>query len=87
MNMHDDTFDNVKQFQFYQDTKGVAILKIVPAKRYQPKDRKRISINLNKKFYGRLEFTVQETKSISLTKRGKALIVDQHISSWENIIN
>lgn len=81
MNMHDDTFANVRQFQFFQDTPGKAILKIVPADAFTPADRDRMVANLTAKFDGQIEFSVQKVDRINLTSRAKAVYVDQHIAS------
>ncbi len=79
VNAHDDTFDHVRQFQFYQDTPGKAVLKIIPASTFREEDIATMQINLGRKFDGRLHFNIQEVKTISLSKRGKAIFVDQHI--------
>jgi phenylacetate-CoA ligase len=81
MNMHDDTFDHVRQFQFYQDTPGRGILKIVPAINFDQADSLRIRVNLQKKFAGRFDFTIELCKEIPLSTRGKAIYVDQRITS------
>jgi phenylacetate-CoA ligase len=81
LNMHDDTFDNVRQFQFYQDTPGRGILRIVPAGPFDEEDRRRICRNFGKKFDGRFHFEIELRESIPLSPRGKAIFVDQHIPS------
>lgn len=80
VNMHDDTFDNVQQYQFFQDTPGRGILRIIPANSYSDRDRLLILNNLGKKFGDRIEFNVQVVDKIELSKRGKAVFVEQHIS-------
>ncbi len=79
LNMHDDTFDNVRQFQFYQDQPGVAELKIVPAGRFTDTDQVRIQENMGRKFDDRLNFTIRVVEEIKLTRMGKSVYVDQHI--------
>jgi len=79
MNMHDDTFLNVRRFQFYQDTPGRAILRIVPAEPFCERDKQRITTNLNRKLDGQVRFTIQLTDDIPLTDRGKTIYVDQRI--------
>ncbi len=80
VNMHDDTFQRVRQFQFYQDTPGQAVLRIVPTDGFGRDDYRRILTNLGKKFDGRLEFTIELRTAITLSPRGKAIYVDQHIN-------
>lgn len=79
INMHDDTFDHVRQFQFYQDTPGEAILKIVPAPKFQDKNIAAMQTNLGHKFNEHLQFVVKVVENIPLSKRGKAIFVDQRI--------
>jgi phenylacetate-CoA ligase len=83
VNVHDDTFENVLQFQFYQDTPGRALLRIVPTPGFGEKDQQRIRQNLGRKFDNRLEFEICMTDSISLSKSGKAIYVDQQIQSGD----
>lgn len=79
LNMHDNTFDGVVQFQFFQDTPGKATLRIVPGVGYSEQDGKRILRNLNRKLEGRIQVDIALTNSIPLTPNGKAIYVDQHI--------
>jgi len=79
LNMHDDTFDHVQQFQFRQDTPGRAILRIVPADGFDDSDRRRIIKNLSRKLDGQIELEIELTDSIQLSPRGKAIFVDQRI--------
>jgi phenylacetate-CoA ligase len=81
LNMHDDTFDRVRQFQFRQDEPGKAVLKVVPAKGFDDACCRRIQQNLGRKLDGRLDFTIDLVESIPLSARGKAIYVDQRISS------
>ena len=77
--MHDDTFVNVRQIQFYQDTPGKAVLRIVANNSFGTKDCERIKRNLGQKFDKKLEFSIELTESIPLSARGKAVYVDQQI--------
>lgn len=79
INMHDDTFAQVCQFQFYQDTPGLALLRIVPAAGFGEQDRERILRNLNQKLDRRLQVSIDITDSIPLTARGKGIYVVQQI--------
>jgi phenylacetate-CoA ligase len=81
LNMHDDTFDRVVRFQFYQDRPGRAVLRLVPAAGFSASDRERIEQNLARKIDGRLQLTFQIVESIELSARGKAIYVDQRIPS------
>jgi len=79
LNMHDDTFLHVRQFQFMQERPGQAVLRIVPANGFGEDDADRIHRNLGRKLDCRLTFTIELTKAIPLSARGKAIYVDQRI--------
>lgn len=79
LNMHDDTFDRVRQFQFAQSEPGRATLRIVPAGGFGDDDEERIRRSLNRKLEGRLSFDVRRVAAIPLTRSGKCTYVDQRI--------
>jgi phenylacetate-CoA ligase len=79
LNMHDDTFMHVRQFQFMQETLGRAVLRIVPANGFGEDDAKRIHRNLGRKLDRQLAFTIELTEAIPLSPRGKVIYVDQRI--------
>lgn len=81
LNMHDNTFANVRQFQFFQDAPGTAELRVIPAVGFGEADEDRILRSLQRKFDGRLNFTIQLVESIPLSPMGKAIYVDQRIAS------
>lgn len=80
VNMHDDTFIRVMQFQFLQEEAGQAVVRIVPAEGFCEHDRDRIQRNLGHKLNGRLTLTVELTEAIPLSPRGKATYVEQRIA-------
>ncbi len=79
LNMHDDTFLNVRQFQFMQETPGRAILKIVPGTGFSNKSAERIYHNLGCKLNGQLTLGIELVDEISLSPCAKAIYVDQRI--------
>ena len=79
LNLHDDTFLHVRQFQFRQEAPGRAVLCIVPAAGFGEADARRIQRNLGHKLDGRLTFTIECVDVIPLSTRGKAIYVDQRI--------
>jgi phenylacetate-CoA ligase len=81
VNVHDDTFDRVLHFQFYQDTPGRSVLRIVPAKGFRQADRDQIHSRINRKLYQRLEVDLELVDSIPLTRSGKTIYVDQRIET------
>ena len=79
LNMHDDTFLHVRQFQFRQDAPGRAVLRVVPAEGFGDGDQQRIQRNFGQKLDGQVVFAVELVESIPLSPRGKAIYVDQRI--------
>lgn len=81
VNMHDDTFDRVRRFQFHQKTAGHAVLRIVPGEGFGDADLKRIRLHLGRKLNGRLTFDTVVCEDIPLTSRGKATYVLQEMDT------
>ena len=79
LNMHDDTFFHVRQFQFMQETPGQTVLRIVPADGFGEEDISQIHRNLGRKLDDRLTFTIEIVEAIPLSARGKAIYVDQRV--------
>lgn len=79
VNMHDDTFDDVLQYQFYQDTPGVAVIKIKTGKDFLDEHKQRIINNIGIKLKHRVKVSVKIVDKIPLTERGKSIFVDQQI--------
>jgi len=79
LNMHDDTFDRVRQFQFAQSQPGAATLRIVPALGFSEADERRITQRLQTKLDGRIDVRIEPCDEIRLTSRGKSIYVDQQI--------
>ena len=77
LNMHDDTFINVRQFQFFQNTPGKGTLRIVPSAPFRDEDRDRIEQRFSKKLDGKFVFDIKLCDEIPLSPRGKAIYVDQ----------
>lgn len=87
INMHDETFDNVRQFQFYQDTPGKLILKILPNQNFSQKDMQRIYDNLKFKLGNDTELEIKIVDKIPRTKNGKLRFLEQklEIKNWQKI--
>jgi phenylacetate-CoA ligase len=81
VNVHDDTFDRVLQFQFYQDTPGRAVLHIVPAAGFGAAEQGRIQSRIGRKLDQQLEVDLRLVESIPPTRSGKAMYVDQRIAA------
>jgi phenylacetate-CoA ligase len=82
VNVHDDTFENVLQFQFLQEEPGRATLKLIPAN--SDLDPEELVRKLEQRLQGRLALTPLLVDEIKLTPRGKSIFVDQRIRSEES---
>lgn len=80
MNMHSDIFDNVKQFQFYQEKKGEVIFRIVKMDSYTDRDANRIRQELLKKLGNNFELKIEYVEKISRTPRGKQNFLIQKLN-------
>jgi len=79
INMHSDVFDNVRQFQFYQDTPGRVTLRIIRHERYSDMDTQRIRAALLEKLRDQFDLDIEFVASIPLTPRGKATFLEQKL--------
>ena len=71
INMHSDVFDNVKQFQFYQDKKGEVVFNVVRKDTYSEKDTEYIKKELHKKLGEDTKLEIRFVSKIPRTKSGK----------------
>ncbi|MEM3433397.1 MAG: hypothetical protein QXP27_04430 [Candidatus Methanomethyliaceae archaeon] len=79
INMHSDVFDNVRQFQFYQDTPGKVILKVVPKETYSARDTEKIYKELKRKLGEDMELQIVFVTEIPTTPHGKRRFLDQRL--------
>ena len=79
LNMHDDTFVRVRQFQFVQTVPGDATLHVVPGAGFNDNDVTAIRRALGAKMDGMIEFNIKTCDAIRLTPDGKSIYVDQRI--------
>jgi len=80
LNMHSDVFDNVKQFQFYQDSPGKVIFKVIKKDTYTEKDTRYILQELQKKMKNQVDIAIKFVNEIPLTDRGKYTFLAQKLS-------
>jgi len=71
INMHSDVFDNIKQFQFYQDKKGGVIFYVVKKNTYTKRDTEYIKRELHKKLGDDMKLEIRFVDHIPRTKSGK----------------
>jgi phenylacetate-CoA ligase len=79
INMHDDIFDSIKQFQFYQDTMGEVVFKYIPKKDLSSKELDTIRAGLMLKLGDDVKLTFSEVKEIVKSKTGKYRFLDQRL--------
>lgn len=79
MNMHDDIFDHIKQFQFYQDTIGKVIFNYIPKDDCTENVVQEMKFKLLKKFGSDIELLMNSVEDIPFTKRGKARFLIQKL--------
>lgn len=79
LNVHDDTFERVRQYQFGQDEPGRAELRVVPAAAFSDDDGRRLLASLERKLQGRVALALRFVERIEPTPRGKHVLVDQRI--------
>ena len=76
---HGDTFDKIKEFQFYQYEYGKVILKIVPKKEFVKTDSLKMLIQLKKKFGKDLDIKIEEVSHIKKTNNNKHSFIKNEI--------
>ena len=71
LNVHDDTFINVKEYQFYQSIPGKAVLCIVPLRSLNDDEQQKILTNMNKRLQGQVVLDLEIKSELIKTTRGK----------------
>ncbi|MBV8358916.1 MAG: phenylacetate--CoA ligase family protein [Deltaproteobacteria bacterium] len=79
INMHDDTFDDVQQFQFEQCTKGHLEFHYIPKSTWDDDAAEKIRKRLLSKLGPDVNLSMSPVKSIPLTVRGKHRFLIQHL--------
>lgn len=79
LNTHSDIFDHTIRIQYYQDTIGVVVLKIIRRPEYTEEDTKKIYAELTQKLGGQAELRIDFVEEIPLTERGKYKMLDQRL--------
>lgn len=79
INMHSPVFDNVKQFQFYQNNPEYCIFKVVKEPTYTEKDEKEIYIELKRKLGDEIGLKIEYVNEIPKTRSGKYRFLVQEL--------
>jgi len=72
-------FDNVKQFQFYQEKKGEVVFNVTRRDNYTQKDTKYIREELHKRFGSDMKIEIRFVDHIPRTKSGKYRFLEQKL--------
>lgn len=80
INMHDDIFDSIKQFQFFQERRGEVIFRFIPKDHFQDRDREKIKAGLLHKLGDDVQLTLESTEEIHPTARGKRSFLVQKLN-------
>lgn len=87
INVHDDTFDMIRDYQFHQSVAGEAILSVVPLEDLTATDRTRIIDSMNKRLQGQISLQLEVRPELVKTERGKTLRVVQKIPRLDNTVD
>lgn len=79
INMHDDIFDNIKQFQFYQEEKGKVVFRFIPKGTGDEKNVHDMKSRLLLKLGDDVELKMEPVEEIPLTPRGKHRLLVQEM--------
>lgn len=79
LNMHDDTYDHLKQFQFHQRDRGSLIFRYIPKSSLTEELRNETKAKLQTKLGSDIELVMDEVEDIPLTKRGKHRLLIQEL--------
>ena len=80
-NVHDDTFEATRGFQFFQSEPGQAVLRVVPTRPLSREARERIVSRVNARLQGQVHVTLDVRSELQLTPTGKQLRVVRAASS------
>ncbi len=78
--MHSDIFDNVEQYQFYQDEIGKLHLRIIKKSSYTSRDEKNIINEFKLKLQDKVDLIIDYVTEIERTDRGKHKFLIQKIN-------
>jgi len=79
INMHDDTFDGLRQFQFFQDQPGRVTFRYAAASEIGPAELERIRRRLLDKLGADMKLALEAVSEIPRTRTGKFRFLDQRL--------
>ena len=84
LNMHDDSYDFLKQFQFHQKESGKVIFRFIPKENCPENFLKSVKVKLEDKLGRDIKLEFESVKEIPLTKRGKHRLLIQELKLKQN---
>ncbi|MHC4700782.1 MAG: phenylacetate--CoA ligase family protein [Planctomycetota bacterium] len=81
INMHGNLFENVVRHQYYQNTPGQLVIRVIPNSKYSPADEKRIISAYESKLWNEMGIVVKKVRDIPLTSLGKQRRIISDIKS------
>lgn len=79
LNMHDETYDHLRQFQFHQRERGSVIFRFIPKSSCNGEVLSEVKGNLQNKLGDDIELILEPVEEIPLTKRGKHRLLIQEL--------
>jgi len=79
INIHSPAYSKIQQFQFYQDTPGEAKVLVVPVSGSGREDLVPFVSEIQRKVGSHVEFSLEITKTIPRSERGKQRFIDQKL--------
>lgn len=84
LNMHDDSYDYLKQFQFHQKERGKVIFRFIPKIGCSEDFMKSVENKLQAKLGSDIKLEMESVTEIPLTKRGKHRLLIQELDLKHN---
>lgn len=80
LNMHSDVFDQIIRYQYYQDTVGEVVLKLVVTHPLSDHDTKKIMMQLHEKTQEKIAYTIEYVDDLPVKANGKYSMIDQRLN-------
>jgi len=84
LNMHDDSYDFLKQFQFHQKESGKVTFRFIPKENCAENFLESIKAKIQYKLGSDIKLEIEAVKEIPLTKRGKHRLLIQELNLKQN---
>jgi len=79
LNMHDDSYDHMKQFQFHQRERSSVVLKFIPKPSLDSSKENEVYQKMKGKLGDDIDLIMERVEEIPLTKRGKHRLLVQEL--------